>query len=238
MGHWRARNFSSGLSYQILTQGNVSQTRQRLGFIKIKRKKKGEMTIKLSLIVCVTFAVLSCTSQNKSDCHSNYLNHLQNCGEYRRLKTAFHDSLSSWFQRSLPGVRAYQSGEFDWKLDDVVFFSKDSGRAILFMSKVRKLPDRVDEIKAFTAMKIEGKWWFIFNHHVLIMVPRKSMEERHTFDELSHLIIPRFVKDGLIVYRDCEMYYPIIETDTWFKPSRLEEHRRDFLLHSLKTRCH
>lgn len=188
------------------------------------------MTIRLSLIISSVITIaLSCTGQSPNDCRAKYLDYLDGRMEYRKIKDAFHDSLTNWMQRSLPGVKTYQNGEFDWKLDEIVFFSKDSTRAILFMNKVRKLPDRVDQIKAFTAMKIDGQWWFIFNHHVIIMVPRKTMEKANTFDELSRLILPQFSKDGLIVSGECNIYYPTIEADTWFKPSRLEEHKRDFL---------
>lgn len=188
------------------------------------------MTTKsLFLITCVIMGFICCSGQNPNDCRDQYLEYLHRSLEYRILRTSFHDSLSNWMNRSLPGLKTYQDGEFDWKLDDIVLFSSDSTRAILFMSKVRKLPDRVDQIKAFTGMKIEGKWWFIFSHHVNFMVPRKSMEKRHTFEELSQFILPRFYEDGLVVSSNCQIYYPTIETDTWFKSSRLEEHKRKFL---------
>jgi hypothetical protein len=170
---------------------------------------------------CLIVMACSCRAKRPDACREEYIIKLKQSPTYLEMRGSFNDSLKNWSSRS---IFSYGLAEFDTQLDELVFFSKDSSRAILFMHKVRKLTDRVDWIHCFTASKHGGQWWFYFRGHVELTVPRKSMGQKHAFRELSSFALNRFVEDGLEVSNDCTMYYPAIEGDVWFKPSDHTEH--------------
>lgn len=183
--------------------------------------------------VIYLFFLFSCSAisqeRQAQKCLPIYVNSIKANPLTQFLRTAFYDSLEDWNNRSIAMVEQYKNGKFNWRLDDIILFNEDSTRAILFLDKIFKDNHNFDLIKTIPAEKIDNKWWFYYKGYVEFAHERNRKDIKPTYNELSYLIINRFMDDGMIINTNCEFQYKFINTKTWFGDERRVRHFDEFL---------
>jgi hypothetical protein len=160
-------------------------------------------------------------------CFQSELKKLKLTVDYINIIGSLSDTLNSWIERDIKGVRYFKKNEF--KISDAVFFNKDKSKCLLLYAIVNQDTSVAhDEVQIVAAEKINNAWQFYIQSYPNIKFNRNDLIPKQSYnaDTMFHYVTNDLITDGYFIKNSCEINYSYIDSDIWFADWRRKYHQQ------------